>query len=60
MQFSEPFVVGFVETVDESVCAVNVCVNLTRPMIDILNEQVNVDYPSSVYIPPGAQLASEY
>ena len=61
----EPFVVGFVETtytVDESVGAVEVCVNLTRPMIDILDERVNVfviDYPSSVYIPPGAPLASE-
>ena len=62
---SEPFVVEFVETtytVDESVGAVNVCVNLTRPMIDILDERVNVfviDYPSSVYTPPGAPLASE-
>ena len=62
---SEPFVVGFVETtytVHESVGAVNVCVNLTRPMIDILDESVNVfviDYPNSVYIPPGAPLASE-
>ena len=49
-------------TVDESVGAVNVCVNLTQPMIDILEERVNVfviDYPSSVYIPPGAPLASE-
>ena len=49
-------------TVDEGVGAVNVCVNLTRPMIDILDERVNVfviDYPSSVYIPPGAPLASE-
>ena len=48
-------------TVDESVGAVNVCVNLTRPMVDILDERVNVfviDYPSSVYIPPGP-LASE-
>ena len=49
-------------TVDESVGAVNVCVNLTRPMIDILDERVNVfvvDNSSSVYIPPGAPLASE-
>ena len=29
-------------TVDESVGAVNVCVNLTQPMIDILDERVNV------------------
>ena len=62
---SEPFVVGFVETtytVDESVGAVEVCVNLTRPLFDILDERVNVyviDYSSSVYIPPGAPLASE-
>ena len=49
-------------TVDESVGAVNVCVNLTRPMIDILDERVNVfviDHLSSVYIPSGAPLASE-
>ena len=48
-------------TVHESVGAVNVCVNLTRPEVDILDETVNVfvtDYPSSVYIPAGAQLAS--
>ena len=65
ISFSEPFVVGFVETtytVDESVGAVNVCVHLTEPMIDILDERVNVfviDYASSVYIPPGAPLTSE-
>ena len=49
-------------TVDESVGAVNVCVNLTRPLFDILDERVNVfviDNSSSVYIPPGAPLASE-
>ena len=48
--------------VDESVGAVNVCVNLTQPNIDILDETVNVyviDDPSSMYIPPGAPLASE-
>ena len=48
-------------TVDESVGAVNVCVNLTRPLFDILDERVNVfviDNSSSVYIPPGAPLAS--
>ena len=62
---SEPFVVAFVETtytVDEGVGAVNVCVNLTQPMFDILDERVNVfviDNSSSVYIPPGAPLASE-
>ena len=40
----------------------NVCVNLTRQKIDILEERVNVfviDNSSSVYIPPGASLASE-
>ena len=63
--FSDPFVVAFVETtytVDEGVGAVNVCVNLTQPMFDILEETVNVyvvDDSSSVYIPPGAPLASE-
>ena len=49
-------------TVDESVGAVNVCVNLTQPLVDILDERVNVfviDNSSSVYIPPGAPLASE-
>ena len=62
---TEPFVVAFVETtytVDESVGAVSVCVNLTRPEIDILDETVNVfiiDNPSSIYIPAGASLASE-
>ena len=49
-------------TVDESVGAVNVCVNLTKPMNDILDETANVfviDNPSSMYIPDGAPLASE-
>ena len=60
----EPFVVAFVETVYtvyENVGAVNVCVNLTRPEVDILDETVNVfviDNSSSVYIPAGAPLAS--
>ena len=47
---------------DEGVGAVNVCVNLTQPMIDILDERINVfviDNSSSVYIPSGAPLASE-
>ena len=50
-------------TVDENVGAVNVCVNLTYPMFDILDETVNVfviDNSSSIYIPPGAPLASEF
>ena len=62
---SEPFEVAFVETVytvDESVGPVNVCVNLTKPDIDILDERVQVfviENSSSVYIPPGGPLASE-
>ena len=55
--FTDPFVVEFVETtytVDESAGAVLVCVNLTQPAVDILEETVNVlviDNSSSVYIP---------
>ena len=48
-------------TVDESVGVVSVCVNLTRPEVDILDEVVSVfviDDSSSIYIPPGAPLAS--
>ena len=62
---SEPFEVAFVETVytvDESVAAVNVCVNLTKPDFDILDERVRVfviDNSSSIYIPPGGPLASD-
>ena len=61
----DPFVVSFVETVytvDESAGSVSVCVALTQPVTDILNETVNVfvvDNSSSLYIPPGAPLASE-
>ena len=39
-----------------------VCVNLTQPQIDILDEFVVVeviDFPSSVYIPADVTLASE-
>ena len=49
-------------TVDESEGAVSVCVNLIRPMYDILDETVNVfviDNNSTIYIPAGVQLASE-
>ena len=62
---TEPFEVALVKTiytVDESVGSVSVCVNLTRPQVDILDETLNVfviDYPTSVYIPPGAPLASK-
>ena len=51
-----------VYTVDESVGSVSVCVNLTQPENDILDETVNVfvtDYSSSLYIPPGSPLASK-
>ena len=62
---SEPFEVAFVETtytVSEDVGTVEVCVNLTKPQIDILNEFVVVeviDFPSSVYIPADVTQASE-
>ena len=62
---AEPFEVGFVETsytVREDVGTVEVCVNLTQPQIDILDEFVAVkvfDFPSSVYIPADVTLASE-
>ena len=59
---SEPFVVAFVETaytVDESMPALNVCVNLTQPLTDILEETVNVDDSHSIYIPSDAPLASK-
>ena len=49
-------------TVPESVGTVEVCVNLTKPQIDILNEFIVVevtDFPSSVYIPADVALASE-
>ena len=56
---ADPFEVAFVRTmytVDESAGPVLVCVNLTRPEIDILDETVNVfvtDFPTSMYIPVG-------
>ena len=62
----EPFEVGFVQTsytVSESDGSVEVCVQLTRPQIDIFDEFVVVevtDFPSSVYIPLNAALASEF
>ena len=49
-------------TVDESIGAVTVCVNLTQPQLDILDETVNVfviDHPRSLYVPAGAALASK-
>ena len=64
MKTADPFKVAFVKktyTVNESVGAVNVCINLTHPMKDILDETVNVFVidATSIYIPPGAPLASE-
>ena len=61
----EPFEVAYVETtytVIESEGQVQVCVNLTRPDIDILDETVRVESfndQNSVYIPAKAVLASE-
>ena len=49
-------------TVPEDVGTVEVCVNLTQPQIDILEEFVVVevfDFPSSVYVPANVTLASE-
>ena len=65
LSFSELFRVAFVKTmytVMESERRVEVCVNLTYPEFDILEETVQVDvfhYDSSVYIPPNPVLASE-
>ena len=65
---AEPFRVAFVRTmhtVEESVGSVEVCVNLTRPGIDIdiLDEFVFmrvIDDPDSVYIPNNTVLASKW
>ena len=63
--FLEPFQVQFVETVytiAESNGSVEVCVNLTQPQVDILDEFVVVeviDFPSSTYIPVNFTPASE-
>ena len=48
-------------TVIEDEGPVEVCVNLTRPLIDIEEEMVFVEslhFPSSAYIPADATLAS--
>lgn len=61
----DPFEVGFVQTtytVVESEGAVNVCVNLTKPVEDIGFEMVHVevfDFSNSMYIPRGVSLAGE-
>lgn len=63
--FAEQFLVAFVRTVYtvlESMGSVEVCVNLTRPEIDILEETVRVevyDFRNSVNIPADGALASE-
>ena len=63
--FTEPFVVAFVQTtytVVESEGPVEVCVSLTRPPVDILEETVRVRVTNdegSIYIPAGVRLASE-
>ena len=49
-------------TVPESVGSVEVCVYLTKPQFDILEEFAVVevtDFPSSVYIPVDVTLGSE-
>ena len=62
---TEPFVVEFVKTdytVLESAGSVEVCVNLTRPLVDILDENlfVNVvDFSISSAIPHDSVLASK-
>ena len=62
---TEPFVVRYVKTVytvTESEGPVEICVNLTRPTIDIGDETVHVesyDNDSSIHIPTGAALASQ-
>ena len=56
------FVVEFVKTaytVDESVGQVTVCVNLTQPQIDILDESVNVFVADNLNFPTGSHQASK-
>ena len=61
----EPFQAAYVETtytVIESEGQVEVCVNLTHPEFDILDQTVRVESfndESSIYIPADAVLASE-
>ncbi|CAI8010977.1 hypothetical protein GBAR_LOCUS7143 [Geodia barretti] len=63
-QCIEPFVVAFVETtytVTECDGQVEVCVNLTRPQTDILDEVIHLDVSTSdisSYIPSGSVLAN--
>ena len=61
----EPFRVGFDQTmytVVESAGSVEVCVNLTFPPHDILDEQVTVlvfHDDSSIYVPPNPTFSSK-
>ena len=61
----DPFVVQFVETtytVTECEGQVEVCVNLTQPQTDILDEVIYLDIirnDTSRYIPEGSPLAGE-
>ena len=51
-----------VYTVVESDERVEVCVNLTQPLTDILDNTVNVEVfvdDDSIYIPPNAPIASK-
>ena len=62
-KYIEPFVVEFVQTsytVVEGEGQVEVCVNLTQPQTDILDEEIYMDVyrdNSSLYIPSHAELA---
>ena len=62
----EPFMVAFVETtyaVMESDGQVKVCINLTHTTLDVLDGSIRVELynnQSSIYIPPNAELASEF
>ena len=62
---SEPLNVSFVETVYtvvESDERVEVCVNLTKPDTDILDNTVNVEVfvdKDSIYIPRNSNIASK-
>lgn len=67
--FLEPFEVGYVQTiytVYENESSVEVCVNLTKPVLgefeDLGDEMVfmdTIDFPRSMYIPANSTPASE-
>ena len=64
VHYPEPFRVGFDQTmytVLEGAGSVEVCVNLTHPPDDILDERVTVlvfHNDSSIYVPPNPTFAS--